>query len=160
MARPLSLALKQAMFSQETGEVFLAICSISHASILNGPLRVVNNLENMTSNGNVYTAFPFKVTLPAEGIDGSPRVRLVLDSIDRSIIQAIRGIPPGDPPTVQVDLVLASQPDVIDISFPNLTLRNVDYDQYVVEGDLALDEDDREPIPYWSFTPQNTPGLF
>ena len=160
MARSLSVALRQSMFAQQTGEVFLSICSISHASILNGPLRVVNNLQNLTSNGNVYAAFPFQVTLPADGIDGSPRVRLVLDSIDRSIILAIRSIPPGEPPTVQVDLVLASQPDIVEISFPNLTLRNVEYDQFVVEGDLALDEDDREPIPYWSFTPQNAPGLF
>ena len=148
------------MFAQQTGEVFLSICSITHASILNGPLRVVNDLQGLTSNGNVYAAFPFQVTLPADGLDGSPRVRLVLDNIDRTIVQAIRSIPPGEPPTVQVDLVLASQPDVVEISFPNLTLRNVDYDQFVVEGDLALDEDDREPIPYQTFTPATSPGLF
>lgn len=160
MDRPLSVALRQSMFAQQTAEVFLSICSISHASILNGPLRVVNNLQNLTSNGNVYAAFPFQVTLPADGLDGSPRVRLALDNIDSTIMQAIRSIPPGEPPTVQVDLVLASQPDVVEISFPNLTLRQVEYDQFVVEGDLALEEDDLEPIPYQSFTPAMTPGLF
>ena len=160
MPRPLSSALKISMTAQQTGEVLLAICQISHASIVGGPLRVVNDLQDFVSNGQTYSAFPFQVTLPADGEEGRPSVRLVLDNVDRSMIAAIRGIPPSSPPTVQVDLVLASQPDVIEISFPNLTLRNVDYDQFVIEGDLALDEDDREPIPYQSFTPQLFPGLF
>ena len=160
MPRPLSDALKTAMYAQETGEVMLAICTISHASILNGPLRVVNDLQDFVSDGLTYTAFPFQVTLPTDGQDTLPRLRLVLDNIDRSIIQAIRGIPPSTPPMVQVDLVMASQPDTIEVSFTNLTLRNVDYDQFVVEGDLALDEDDREPFPSASFTPQLFPGLF
>ena len=160
MARPLSLAFRQSTFTQETGEAFLSICSISHPSILNGPLRVVNDLQDITSVSNVYTAFPFQVILPSDGVDERPRVKLSLDNIDRSIVIAIRSIPPGDPPMVQIDIVLASQPDVIDISFPGLTLRNVEYDQFVIEGDLVLDEDDREPIPWQTFSPQLAPGLF
>lgn len=160
MARPLSTVLHTAMNAQQTGEVLLAICSITHASILNGPLRVVNNLVDFVSNGNTYTAFPFQITLPEDADEGRPRLRLVLDNVDRSIITAIRSIPPSTPPTVQVDLVLASQPNTVEVSFPNLTLRNVDYDVFVVEGDLALDEDDREPFPSMSFTPQLFVGLF
>jgi len=160
MPRPLSDALKTALYAQQTGEVLLAICAISHPSIVNGPLRVVNDLQDFVSNGLTYTAFPFQVTLPADGEDGRTSLRLVLDNIDRTVVQAIRSIPPSSTPTVQVDLVLASQPDVVEISFPNLTLRSVDYDVFVVEGDLELDEDDREPFPYASFTPQLFPGLF
>lgn len=160
MPRPLSLELKAAMHAQETGAVLLAICAISHPSILNGPLRVVNDLVDFVSDGHTYTAFPFQITLPEDTDEGRPSLRLVLDNIDRTIVQALRSIPPSSPPTVQVDLVLASQPDTLDLSFPNLTLRNVDYDLFVVEGDLVLNEDDREPIPSASFSPQSYPGLF
>lgn len=160
MPRPLSSALKMAMHAQQTGETLLAITKISHASILNGPLRLVNDLQDFVSNGQTYTALPFQVTLPAVGEEGRPTVRLVVDNVDRSMVAAIRGIPPSSPPTVQIDVVLASQPDVSEISFPDLSLRNVDYDQFVIEGELALDEDDREPIPYQSFSPQLFPGLF
>jgi len=160
MPRPLSLALKAAMHAQQTGEVLLSLCTITHPSILGGPLRVINDLQNMVSDGNTYLAFPFQITLPGDGEEGRPTLRLVLDNIDRSIVQAIRSIPVSTPPTVQVDLVLASQPDDVEISFPSLTLRNVEYDVFVVSGDLALDEDDREPLPSASFTPQLFPGLF
>ncbi len=160
MPRPLSAALKAAMYAQQTGEVLLAMTTITHPSILNGPLRVVNDLQNFVSSGNTYVALPFQITLPADGETGRPSLRLVIDNIDRSMVIAIRSIPPSSPPTVQIDLVLASTPNVIEISFPNLTLRNVDYDQFVIQGDLALDEDDLEPIPYQSFTPQLFPGLF
>lgn len=160
MPRPLSSALKIAMHAQQTGEALLAITQISHASILNGPLRLVNDLQDFVSDGVTYTALPFQITLPSAGEEGRPSVRLVVDNVDRSMVAAIRGIPPGSTPTVQIDLVLASQPDVIELSFPSLSLRNVDYDQFVIEGTLALDEDDREPIPFMSFTPQLFPGLF
>lgn len=160
MARTVSALLKQAVTAQETGEVILAITSISHASIVNGPLRLVNDLQNLTSNGNVYTAFPFQVTLPEDNDTALPKVRLVLDNVDRSIVQAIRSIPPSSPPTVQIDFVLASQPNTIELSFPGMTLRQVSYDALTVEGDLQLDEDDLEPFPADSFTPQYFPAIF
>lgn len=160
MARTVSALLKAVVTAQQTGEVILAIVSISHASIINGPLRVVNDLQNLTSNGNTYTAFPFQVRLPDDHEDALPKVRLVLDNVDRSIVQAIRGIPPSSPPTVQIDLVLASQPDLVELSFHELMLREVSYDAFTVEGDLRLDDDDLEPFPADSFTPQNFPGMF
>jgi hypothetical protein len=160
MARTLSAALKRAVNAQETGEVLVALCAISHPSILNGPLRVASDLVDFVTDGVTYTAFPFQITLPVDTDEGRPTLKLVLDNIDRSIIEAIRSIPPSTPPTVQVDLALKSQPDEIEMSFPNLTLRNVEYDVFVVSGDLALDEDDREPIPAASFSPQLFPGLF
>jgi hypothetical protein len=160
MARSLSPRLQAALAAQETGEVVLAICTIDHPSILNGPLRVVNDLQSHVSNGDTYTAFPFQITLPTDTDEGLPRMRLVLDNIERTIGQAIRGIPPGVPPTVQVDLVCAATPDIIEASFPALTLRSVDYDQFVVEGELAVAEDDRQPFPAETFSPQLFPGLF
>lgn len=160
MARTLSSTLKTALNAQETGEVLLAITTITHASIVNGPLRVVNDLQNLVSNGQTYTAFPFQVTLPDDLEDGLPKIRLVLDNIDRSIVTAIRSIPPSSPPAVQVDLVLASTPDTIEVSFPGLSLREVSYDAYRVEGDVVLDEDDREPFPAEGFTPQSVPAIF
>ena len=160
MARSVSTLLKRMVTSQDSKEVILAITSISHASILNGPLRLVNDLQDLTSNGQVYTAFPFHITLPEEREDALPSIRLVLDNVDRSIVEAIRGIPPSAPPTVKIELVLASQPDLIELSFPDLVLRDVSYDAFTVEGELRLDEDDREPLPADSFTPQLFPAIF
>jgi len=159
MARSISARLREAMQAQQTGEVILAICQIEHPSILNGPLRVVNNLQSIEHDGDTYAGFPFQVTLPTDNEDGQAAVRLVLDSVDRRVIEAIRSIPPGVPPVVRLDLVLASTPDTAEISFPDLTLRNAAYDTFVVEADLATDEDDREPFPQARFSPQLFPGV-
>lgn len=160
MARTITARLRAAMQAQETGEVLQTVCEIAHASIVDGPLRVVSDLQDFTSDGKTYTAFPFRVTLPASAEDGRGRLRLVLDSVDRRVLQAIRQIPPGDPPTVKVDLILASEPDQVQISFPELKLRNVTYDVFTVEGEIAVHEDDREPAPAMTFSPATFPGLF
>jgi hypothetical protein len=146
--------------AQETGEVLLALVTITHSSIVGGPLRVVQDLQNLTSNGNVYTAFPFHVTLPIDSDEGAIQVKLVIDNVDRQIVQTIKAIPPSSPPTVQIDLVVAGQPDVVELSMPGMTLRNVSGDAFQIEGELRIDEEDLIPFPEGAFTPQDFPGIF
>lgn len=146
--------------AQETGEVLLALVTIDHPSIIGGPLRVVQDMKDLTSNGNVYTAFPFEIRLPEDSDDGQATVTLTIDNIDRTIAATIKGIPPSSPPSVTVDLVIASQPDTIEMSMQGLTLRNVTGDAFQIEGELAMDEEDLIAFPEGSFTPQYFPGLF
>ncbi len=160
MARTLSSLMKSAANAQETEEVLLALVTITHTQILGGPLRLVQDMQNLTSNGNVYTAFPFQVTLPEDNDEGVPRVSLIIDNVSQEIMAALKTLPPNQPPTVTVDLVLASQPNTVEFSIPNLTLRNVSADMLTIEGDLRMDEEDLIPFPEGSLTPQDFPGLF
>lgn len=157
MSRSLSSVAKSAIFAQETGEVFLLMLTISHAT-LTAPIRVVNNTENITSNGNLFTAFPFMLTLPDEREDQPPRMHITIDNVDRQIVQAVRNM--TSPPTIQLDVILASQPDTLEASFPGFTLRQANYDVLTVEGDLTLEDVVLEPFPALSFAPQTFPGLF
>lgn len=157
MSRSLSTVAKQAVYASETSEVFLLLLTISHAS-LSVPIRVVNDFQNLTSNGNLYTAFPFTIVLPEEKEEQPPRMRLVIDNVDRTIVQALRSL--TSPPTIQLDVVLAIQPDTVEASFPGFTLRQSNYDQLVVEGDLTLEEIVVEPFPEGSFDPQSFAGIF
>ena len=160
MSRSTSSVFKAMTNAQETKEVLLALVTIAHDNIVGGPLRFVQDLQDLTSNGNVYTAFPFQITLPSESDEGPAKVRLVIDNIDRSIMQTIRSLAPTSPPSVSVDLVVASQPDTIEVSMPNMTLRNVSGDAFTIEGDLNVDEDDLIPFPEGIITPQDFPGAF
>lgn len=160
MSRTTSTLFKTMANAQETKEVLLALITITHDSIVGGPLRLVQDLQDLTSNGNVYTAFPFQVTLPNDSDEGVLQVKLVIDNVDRQIAQAIRTMPPSSPPTVQIDLVIASQPDVVEMSIVGLTLRNVSGDAFQIEGDLRIDEEDLIPFPEGAFTPQDFPGMF
>jgi hypothetical protein len=157
MSRSLSTLARQSLYGAETGEVWLLLLTIDHDDLA-APIRVVNNMENVTSNGEVYTAFPFTLTLPGEQEDQPPRLRLAIDNVDRTIVASVRGL--SSAPTVQLDVCLASQPDTIEASFPGFTLRQAGYDHLVVEGDLTLEELVTEPFPEGSFTPQFFPGLY
>ncbi|HMU54865.1 MAG TPA: DUF1833 family protein [Nitrospira sp.] len=158
--RTLSTLMLQVAHAQETGEVVLARTEISHPLILDGPLRFVNNLTDVVASGQTFTAFPFQVTLPDDADEGVPKLRLVLDNVDRRIVQTIRSLPPSPAPTVRVDLFLASQPTVLEASFTDLVLRQTSYDVLTVSGDLLVDEDDLEPYPQYTMTPAAFPGLF
>lgn len=157
MSRTLSpLALRSGR-SPETGEVFLLLLTIEHASLA-APIRCVNNLTDIISNGETFVAFPFRIQPPDEQEDSAPRMRLQIDNVDRTIVASIRRL--TSPPTVQLDVCVASQPDVIEASFPGFTLRQAQYDALTVEGDLSLDDIVTEPFPEGSFTPQHFAGMF
>ena len=157
MSRSLSTTVKQAMNASQTDKVFLLLLTINHASLAS-PIRVVNNTENITSNGNLYVAFPFEIALPDEREDALPRMRLRIDNVDQTIIVAIRSITSAA--TVTVDIVLADAPNTLEATFAGFTLKEVSYDALVIEGTLYLEDVLNEPYPADSFTPNLYAGLF
>ena len=160
MSRSLSTLFKTMANASETGEVLLALVTIDSPSIVGGPLRVVQDLQDITSNGNLYTAFPFEIRLAGDSDEGPSKITLSLDNIDRTMAAAIKGIPPSTPPTVMVEIVIASQPDTVEITLSNLKLKNVTGDAFRIDGELWMDEEDLLPFPEGSFTPPYFPGLF
>jgi hypothetical protein len=158
MSRALSTLAKQAVFAQETGEVFLLLLTISHAS-LSTPIRVVADMQDVVSRGDTFTALPFGFVLPAEREDQIPRCRLWIDNVDREIVTAIRNAT-GSAPTLLAEIVLRAQPDTVEASFDGYTLRDADYDVVQVSGDLSLEDPLNEPYPADSFTPNLFPAVF
>lgn len=157
MSRTLSPAAVQAITAQETGEVFLLLLTIDHPDLAQ-PIRVVRNGEDVTSRGNTYSACAFDVALPDERSDRPPRVQLVLDNVDRAITQALR--PLTSPPTVTLEVVLASSPDTVEAGPYEFTVRNVVYDAHVVTAELAYEDVLNLRFPADRFTPNLFPGLF
>jgi hypothetical protein len=152
-----STAFKTSAFAADTADVWLVLLTISHASI-SPSVRVVNNTEAITSNGNEFIAFPFDLALPDSREDAPPRARLTIDNVSREIAQAIRSI--TSPPTVTIEIIRASAPDTIEASFPDFKLRNVTWDVGKVSGDLTVEDFTSEPYPAGIFSPASFPGLF
>lgn len=152
-----SNTFKQAAFLQETDDVFLVLLTIDHTDI-NPPIRVVNNNEDITSNGNVFVAYPFDIQLPDSMEDSPPRARLVIDNISREIAQAIRNI--STPATVLIEIIRAADPDTIEMTFATFNLKNVKWDVFKVSGDLVMENMEIEPFPAGQFSPAYFPGLF
>jgi hypothetical protein len=157
MPRTVSAVARAALNAPQTDQVFLALLTIAHAN-LPTPIRVVNDMVNLTSRGDEYIAYPFNIDLPGESEDELPRVRLTIDNVDRQLVEAVRTL--TTPPTITLEVVLASSPDTVEAGPFPFTLRSAEYDAFVVTGDLAFEDVLNEGFPAHSFTPNAFTGLF
>lgn len=155
--RTLSTTFLRELGKQETAEVALFLVELSHASF-DAPFRYVRNFEGVTSNGATYEARAMDVTLPDEEAERVPTVRLRIDNVDRGLLFALRAL--DGIVSVTLRLVLASQPDVIEVEVAGMEGRAMDYNDATLSLDLGV-----EPILDAAFgvrtlSPSNAPGLF
>jgi hypothetical protein len=149
--RSLSNTATEAANDSETGEVFLVLLTLSHAS-LGSSIRVVNNDTDITSGGNLFTAFPFEITLPNDEENRVPQAKLRIDNVDRQIVQAIRAVG-TDPMDVSLQVILASSPNTLEMEYDGMQLKQVRYNADIVEGTLTIEGFLREPYPAGIFNP-------
>jgi hypothetical protein len=153
-----SEALIRNATADTTGDALLFLLTITHGD-LPGPLRFVRNHVDIVSRSNTYTAFPFDVTPPGSGEGGTRPARISIDAIDRTIAATIRSL--ATPPSLLVEVVLASSPDVVRESLPVFELRSAGGDLFTIEMEINDSaEDETEAAVQWTFTPSTAPALF
>lgn len=157
MSRPVSLTARQALFAQETGEAFLILLTIDHASLAQ-VIRVTSDQVTTVSRGQEFVPFAFDLTLPDDAENASPSARLRIDNVDRQIIAAIRRIESA--PSVLMEIVRAQEPDMVEAAFPDFKLTDISYDSQVVEGNLTIEDFTAEPFPAGTFSPGLFPGVY
>lgn len=153
----LSATAKKAMASQETAEVFLTLIELSHDS-WDAPLYLVNDSQDIVSNGQAYQQFPFQVSLPGEADEGLPVLNWSACNVDRLIVQRLRGITG----TVEAvcSWIIASEPDHIQRGPYTTSMQSVAYNAETIGGTLGLDPILDEPFGRLTMTPATTPALF
>lgn len=156
MARSLSSAARQALFSQQTGEAIIILLTLSEAS-LPAPIRVCTAGEDIVSNGETYQAFPFEITMPDDTDEAPPTVRLTIDAVDRRIIEAVRAAEGAI--AVQMQIVFSSNLDQVEVMPGEFKLTEVEYSALSVEGTLSFEDILSEPYPADTFTPAKFPGM-
>lgn len=145
----------RALLGLEPNEVVLALLTIEHPSIT--PIRVVNNNENIVSNGNTFIAFPFNITLPSDSEDPG-LAELQIANVDRSMIEAIEAI--TTPATCKVQIILASTPSTIEYEWSNLVLRNATADDVTITAQIGNPPIDAMPYPPMRVTQRDFQGLY
>ncbi len=162
MARAISTNLKRAFFEESTSEGLLPLLKVSwNDPVGSGTLRFVRNTEKVTRNegGPVdYIPLMFDLELPIEDAEENPKLRLVIDNVDRQIIQEIRRL--STSPTVTIMLVTLSDPTQ---DPPELTLtgkwRILSYDMHILQVDIEILTDIiNEPFPGHRF--RRSDGFF
>lgn len=103
--RNISAGAMRELFAQHSGAVMLACLTFDHPTMA-APVRVVNNTQDVTHDGQIYTALPFEVTLPDDIEDRVPSLEITIDNVDRTLVELLRTVV-TDLPSVQLEIVRA-----------------------------------------------------
>jgi hypothetical protein len=148
------------MLAQECDEVFLMCVTISHPSFAD-PYRLVTDMQPLTRAAGVFQPFAFTLQLPNQDDTSMPQVQMSIDNVDNSILLAIRNLPPGVRPDILMEIVTASEPDILAAGVADYKILSIDYDDGSVNATIGFEDDIlNTAIPGDSYTPTNSPGLF
>lgn len=163
MSRNLSDIAVQALFNQETTESFVPLILLNHPQMPQ-PFRVAGSRSDVISNdtfgfNQTYYAYPFSIQLPDEKEDRPPEVSIILDNVDKRLVDFLR-TPARGSPTVTLTIVLESSPTTIEAGPFEFTLRSVEWNRLTIRGVLSYEQILDEPYPAGTFNPAEFPGLF
>lgn len=157
MPRKMSSYAKSQAFAMSSGEAWLILVTIRHEQT-GTLLRVVNNTEDVTSRGNVYTAYPFKFTLPLETGEGIGVAEFEIDNVELTLISMLRAA--IEAPRLDIEVILSGRPDTVELSVFNLALRQVTWDAQTIKGTLVNEDLLSTSYPGYMYDPQEWAGLF
>ena len=158
-------------YSLEAGDVIIALTTITHP-LLSEPIRLSSDntqrLAEFTTDADVvygtysrgfpYLFFPMLLTLPNDTDKGDSAVTLEFDNVTRKYTEAIRSI--TTPPIINVEIVLKSDPNVVELQWPNYLWTSVEYNADTIKGTLRMDLMEKDTFPTLYFNPSYFPGLF
>ena len=152
-----SQRFRESAYDRETEDVWLVLVHLSHADLLED-IYVVNNLEDVISNGQLHKACPFEVILPTDTDEGPPVARVRIDNVAQDVTVSLRLI--DTPAFIDFKVVLASDPDTVEAEYSGMTLKDVTVNINTISGSVGLDDLRLEPFPAHSFGPSFFPGAF
>jgi hypothetical protein len=156
LSNNLSAELLAQMFGQVSDDPFLMFVTISHEDI--DTIYLVNNTVDQVSRGNTYVAFPMKITLPADDGETTREVSIEFDNVSLELIDELRSI--TSPVDVKIEMILASDPDTVQLSIEELKLRNINYNKQRISAKLYMDSFLNVELDSEKYTPSLYPGLF
>jgi len=171
----LSLEFKREASAQHSADAGILLLTIASAE-LPEPLRLSNDPTarlsirplryGTKSRGETYYFAPMTIVHPDDPDDGSQRSRLAISNIvgrdeDGSVVTVIDIVESTVARAeVLIEVVLKSNPDVVDTYWTELLTADATFDAAQVSLDLAVDGNESEPFPAGRCTPGHTPTLF
>lgn len=158
MPRNYSPQFKSTLAEVSAEEAPLYLLEISHPA-LTSPVRVVNDLQDVTSNGNPFIACPFRYVLPDDFEGQLPKARLAVDNVGRDLMYWIETTGGGHGSTVNMMQIMRSRPDVVEWSI-NMNLYNVVCTMKEITAELGFDNLFAKPAISLQYRPDTAPGVF
>ena len=157
MSRTLSSGTLEALLAPQTEQLFFVIVEIDHTD-LGSPLRIVNNTEAVVSNGDTYQPLAFKFTPPVEADGTIKSAAIVIDNVDRQLVEAMRTILTAA--DVTASLIRGATPNVIEAGPWAFKGREASFTSKHVSLSLVPDNPMRRTVSIVSYKNINFPGLY
>lgn len=135
--------------------ILLEICH----PMLEAPVRIIGDTQDLVSNGNTYTACAFQLTLPDDVDQRYPRAQLSIDNIGEELTQWLEASGGGDGATCRIMQVLREDPNHLEADI-TLDMTSLHLDHLVVTADLGFEDVLDLPAVAVAYRPEITPELF
>lgn len=159
MPRNLSSRIKEAMAKRSTGLILLWLVEITHPKMIDDfgaleVIRLVNNNENVVSNGKLYNKCSINIRLPESKESGTSSGNIIIDNVSQQLIPLIRSL--SGEFTITLKLVCSSNLDVSPPEFDNVEITplpykliNISWNASEISGELSYSNifDNRYPFP-------------
>lgn len=155
----LSQDLLEEIFSQQSGDPFLTLVTLTHPDFPT-PIRFVNNSVSIVSNGNTFLPFTFYIGLPVDDGETQREFTLDFDNTSLELIDEIRSVVGEVQIDVKFEMVLASNPNVVEMSFEELKILNVTYNRTRISCRLGIEDFLNTELSSEKYQPTNFRGLF
>ena len=126
----------------------------------NVELRAVNNLEDVISRGNTYTAFPFSLVLPPDDGPRQQSLSLSFANVGRELMQLVREYAPGKNPKVKLELIESNRPDDVEKLIDFLEVSSVSFDALALTFELSPSSIFARKTCSGTYNQAEFPGLF
>lgn len=164
--RSLTLAARTAINAQTTDECFIQLVTITSDAltipilVADDPFEVlpVAGVRGVVSRGDEFIYLPFTISMPNDDDTGIGRANISIENVSREIIRSI--LTTSGQIDIKVEVVLASDVDVVEYTLDNFILESVSYDALSINGQMTIQYYDKEPFPSKRFTPSDFGGLF
>lgn len=158
MPRNYSEEYKSTLAQVSSNEGTLVLLTIVHPS-LSIPVRIVNDMQDLESNGDLYIGCPFKCVLPDDFEGQLPKAALSIDNVGGELIEWIETTDGGNGSVVTFSQVMRSRPNQIEWSI-TMNLYNVHITQQAVTAELGFENLFAKPAIKMKYRPANSPGIF
>lgn len=146
------------LLSTSADEPFLVLLEITHPD-LEVPVRVVNDVQNITSNGNEFIACPFDITLPDDIGEQVPKAQLSVDNIGRELTEWLEYSNGGAGAKCRIMQIMRSDPDLIEYDI-TLDMSAMSITNETVTAELGFQNTLNQPAVTVRYDPGSAPGLW
>lgn len=153
-----STPARRNLLATSADEPMLELLEITHPDLA-VPIRVVNDVQSITVQGNEFIACPFTLARPDDVDQQTPTAKISVDNIGRELTQWLEYSNGGKGARCRIMAVMRSSPSVIEFDM-TLDLSGLSINNQTVDGSLGFQNTLMQPAVTIRYDPITSPGMF